>query len=663
MMNETEKKILIDIIENNDEIPERYKDILFPNYKKESELVYANKMRKEDILANEDGSVPVPLQIEKSFNQTKAKCDWKNLLVFGDNLQLLKTIYENNNEIIKDKVKGKVKLIYIDPPFATDSDWNGSIGQKAYSDKKKDSEFIEYLRRRLILAKEVLAPDGTIYIHLDEKKSHYIKVICDEIFTSFDFKEIIWVCGLMGSGNFFPKAHETILCYKSPNAYFNPPSRIGYSKSIIKSLKKDSKGWYYSRGRETSGGTKSLKTYICTDPKFTKEEAILYASENKKQPAWDVWMGVNSEMANEFGDEFVGNYNKDLNSVDYPTQKPDELLKRIIQTSTNEEDLVMDFFGGSGTTAAVAEKLNRRWITCDVGKLSYFTIQKRLLKIENSKDLINEKKKYNKKAKPFITCTLGTYDLKKALELEWDKYKEFVSSLFDIKLKKVEISGLAFEGKKDEELVKIFNYQTFRDVSINEEYLENMHSILQNRIKGRVYIVAPANNIDFISDYYEIDDIKYYFLKIPYHVIKELHQKPFQKFRQPRSKDKINSLEESIGFSFKRPIEVKSKLINKKDIIELVISEFQSKEPENEKTIEEKKLKNFDTLSAIYVDEDFDGENFKMTKNLFAGDLINKNNKQLKISFDRNKLGKSIMIVYTDIYGNDFTEMYNINGG
>ena len=142
-----------------------------------------------------------------------------------------------------------------------------------------------------------------------------------------------------------------------------------------------------------------------------------------------------------------------------------------------------------------------------------------------------------------------------------------------------------------------------------------------------------------------------------------MHQKPFQKFRQPRSKDKINSLEESIGFSFKRPIEVKSKLINKKDIIELVISEFQSKEPENEKTIEEKKLKNFDTLSAIYVDEDFDGENFKMTKNLFAGDLINKNNKQLKISFDRNKLGKSIMIVYTDIYGNDFTEMYNINGG
>lgn len=188
-MNETEKKVLIELIENNDEIPERYKDILFPNYKKESELLYANKMRKEDILANEDGSVPVPLQVEKSFNQAKSKCDWQNLLVFGDNLQLLKTIYENTNDIIKDKVKGKVKLIYIDPPFATDSDWNGSAGQKAYSDKKKDSEFIEYLRRRLILAKEVLAPDGTIYIHLDEKKSHYIKIICEKFLQDLILKK------------------------------------------------------------------------------------------------------------------------------------------------------------------------------------------------------------------------------------------------------------------------------------------------------------------------------------------------------------------------------------------------------------------------------------------------------------------------------------------
>lgn len=104
-------------------------------------------------------------------------------------------------------------------------------------------------------------------------------------------------------------------------------------------------------------------------------------------------------------------------------------------------------------------------------------------------------------------------------------------------------------------------------------------------------------------------------------------------------------------------------MIRKKDIIEIIVNEFQSKEPENEKTIEEKKLKEFDTLSAIYIDEDFDGENFKMTKNLFAGDLIKPNNKQLKITLDRNKLGKAIMIVYTDIYGNDFNEMYNISGG
>ena len=390
-MNEKLKKEIIEMLENNIQLPTELQYIMFPTKEKEYKLTYADKMRKEDILSNEDGVSSVPIQIQKTFISDE-KDSWKNMIVFGDNLQFLKTVYEDTDENIKGKIKGKVKLIYIDPPFATNSDWVASDGQKAYSDKRKDAEFVEYLRRRLILAKEIMADDSTIYIHLDEKKAHYIKVLCDEIFTNYDFKEIVWICGLMGSGDYYPKAHETILCYKSKNAFFNFPCRNGYSKSIIKSLKKDKDGWFYSRGRETSGGTKALKTYICNNPELTKEQAIEFASKTKKQPAWDVWMGINKEMANDFGDEFVGNYNKDSNSVDYPTQKPDELLKRIILASSKPGDIVMDFFGGSGTTMSVAEKLGRKWITCDMGKLSFYTMQKRLLKIRDSRDIYNKKR-------------------------------------------------------------------------------------------------------------------------------------------------------------------------------------------------------------------------------------------------------------------------------
>lgn len=151
-------------------------------------------------------------------------------------------------------------------------------------------------------------------------------------------------------------------------------------------------------GRESSGGMNCLKTYICSDPNRSKEQAIEFANSTRKQPVWSVWIGK-KEIATEYNDFPVGTYAyTSQDSTGYPTQKPEQLLKRIIQSSTNEGDLVLDFFGGSGTTAAVAEKLGRRWITCDMGKLSFYTVQKRILQIQDSRDL---KKKIWKKSKAF----------------------------------------------------------------------------------------------------------------------------------------------------------------------------------------------------------------------------------------------------------------------
>src|SRR3989338_6176503 len=161
-LNEYDIQFLIEKLQKGELIPEDYKYKLFPVKQKEYELVYAGKMRKDDIRANEDGVFPVPLQVEKIFNGDEYPAgdkDWRNMIIFGDNLQFLKTVCENKDPLIKDKVKGKIKLIYIDQPFATESDFQTNKGQKAYTDKSKGADFIEFLRRRLVLAKELLADD------------------------------------------------------------------------------------------------------------------------------------------------------------------------------------------------------------------------------------------------------------------------------------------------------------------------------------------------------------------------------------------------------------------------------------------------------------------------------------------------------------------------
>src|SRR3990167_3464916 len=158
-LNKQDIEFLIDCLKTGKEIPEVYKYAIFPTKQKEYELVYAGKMRKEDVLADTEEAKPVPLQIEKVFNGKKYPFyskDWHNLLVFGDNLQILKTFNENKDPLIKGKVKGKVKAIYIDPPFATKDEFQNREGAKAYNDKKKGAEFVEFLRRRLVVAKEIL---------------------------------------------------------------------------------------------------------------------------------------------------------------------------------------------------------------------------------------------------------------------------------------------------------------------------------------------------------------------------------------------------------------------------------------------------------------------------------------------------------------------------
>lgn len=641
-LNEIDKKYLIRLLESGEQIPEDYKYMLFPSLQEEYELTYAGKMRKEDVLAGEDGTLPVPLQVERIFNGDKHPGfddGWRNMIVFGDNLQFLKTINENKDPLIKDKVKGKVKLIYIDPPFATQDEFQNKEGAKAYSDKKKGSEFLEFIRRRLIVAKEILADDGSIYVHLDEKMADYIKAIMDEIFGKNNYRrQIIWFTktssGYKSKAENWVRGHDVILYYvKSSRFKFNKQYILDYKKEYLARFKKvDEDGRKYRDDR--SNGIRQ------------------YLDELNGIAINDVWDDIMSFQQAATANEIIG----------YPTQKPEELLSRIIKASTDEGDLIMDFFGGSGTSMAVAEKLGRRWITCDLGKLSYLTMQKRILQIQDSQSL-DKKSKYNKPAKSFITCKLGMYDLGTTLNLEWDKYKEFVAQLFEYDIKEVKTSGIEFDGEKRGFPVKVFNYIEHKESAVDYGYISELHKSLKSKRYSRVYIVAPATRVDFIADYEEIDNTRYYFLKVPYEMIEELHKTPFTKLRQPRSKNDVNDIEEMKGFQFIYTPEVECSLESGvKDTI-LKVSKFTSDPLNGCKT------DNFSTLSSVFVNYDYNGEEFLMDDVRFWSEIESKkkDDKDTQVIYKDSEptgiewsiptklLGEKTVFIFTDIYGNDVT--------
>jgi DNA (cytosine-5-)-methyltransferase len=289
-------------------------------------------------------------------------------------------------------------------------------------------------------------------------------------------------------------------------------------------------------------------------------------------------------------------------------------------------------------------------------------MQKRLLQIQDSKCL-ESKTKYNKPARSFITCKLGMYDLGTTLNLEWNKYKHFVSQLFEYDAMERKTSGIKFDGEKRGFPVKVFNYVEHKESAVDYNYISELHKSIKSKRYSRVYIVAPATRVDFIADYEELDDTRYYFLKVPYEMIEELHKTPFTKSRQPRSKDDVNDIEEMKGFQFIYTPEVECVFKNGgKDTI-LSVTKFVS-DPLNGCEMD-----NFSTLSSIFVNYDYNGKEFLMDDVRFWSEIESnkKENKDTKVNYDNEKLisiewriptkllGDKTVFIFTDIYGNDVT--------
>ncbi|MCK4287407.1 MAG: site-specific DNA-methyltransferase, partial [Candidatus Lokiarchaeota archaeon] len=302
--------------------------------------------------------------------------EWKNLLIWGENEAVIKSLLS--------KFSNKISLIYIDPPFATGGDFNLKIqigengkfiDEIAYVDKwKKGLEsYLSFLQERLVLMKDLLISSGSIYVHLDWHISHYVKLIMDEIFGIDNFRnEIVWAypAASAKTRKFFIRSYDSILFYtKSKKYVFNddPNIYMEYSNRVKNALKKDEHGIFYYRGGSHNGKKLSRKVYVEQEGIFPR----------------DVWNDIPYIRANV--NEYQG----------FSTQKPERLLKRIILASSSENDLVADFFCGSGTTLSVAEKLGRRWIGCDSNYHAIHMSKKRILNISSSNDILKWKQKYN----------------------------------------------------------------------------------------------------------------------------------------------------------------------------------------------------------------------------------------------------------------------------
>ena len=363
--------------------------------------------------------IALPFQTVETVNETAQQrqltldmlfagreTEWRNRLIWGDKKYVLPSLLP--------EFAGKVNLIYIDPPFATGADFSFTttipesdnsflkepsiIEQKAYRDtwSKGLDSYAQWFYEAAVLLRELLSEDGSIYVHCDWRLNSCIRLILDEVFGSTNYiNEIVWKSGVIkgarGKSDRFGKLIDYILFYAKSEKYkFNNTYKpYDLSSKNNKFIHQDKEGRIYSR--DTPLGDYSQEKIAEFDAagriymtKNGKKQLIRYLDELEGLTVGELWDDI--FPINQVGNE----------RLNYPTQKPQALLERIIKASSSEGDLVLDCFCGSGTTAATAEKLGRRWITCDLGRFAIHTARKRLLSINN--------------VQPFIVQNLGKYE-------------------------------------------------------------------------------------------------------------------------------------------------------------------------------------------------------------------------------------------------------------
>ena len=449
-LTDNEKRDVVKLIEEGKVLPEKYRFLLFDE-SKQVELTWNGK-------SDEVTNVVLPFQIIEQIDEPRNEevkmaqgsfdfasgrqmAGWTNKLIWGDNKYILSSLKNGpmREEIEKE---GGIKLIYIDPPFDVGADFsmNVEIGDDSYEKKpnvleqlayrdtwgRGEDSFLSMIYERLVVMKDLLADDGSIFLHCDWRLNSSLRLIMDEIFLKDNYKnEIIWKRkgGSANPENQLDNSVDYILWYsksrdnkvnhqftkesEEAKKYINerftnedpdgrkymtsPIVSPNYRENLIyeyRGFKPPRNGWSISK-EKMEQWDKDNKLYF--PEKGERIYRKIYLDEYLGQPISNIWTDV--FKINPMSKE----------RVDYPTQKPETLISRIVELSTNEGDLVADFFSGSGSTAAVSEKLNRKWICSDLGKFAIHTTRKRMIGIQR------ELKKSGMNWRAFEILNLGKY--------------------------------------------------------------------------------------------------------------------------------------------------------------------------------------------------------------------------------------------------------------
>ena len=480
-LTDNEKRDIVKYLEAGKPLPEKYRFLLFDT-DKEVELLWNGKTDEVENMVlpfQAIEHIDEPRSEEKITAQTtlfdtsgRQIKGWSNKLIWGDNKLILSSL--KNGPLRKQiEAEGGLKLIYIDPPFDVGADFSMNIeigdpargGQRdtftkkpsvieeiAYRDTwgKGADSFIAMIYERLKLMHGLLADDGSIYVHCDYRLSGHMRLVMDEVFGKNNFRnEIIWCyTSASNTSSDFPKKHDTIYRFaKSENFIFNKDSiRVEYDEKTKQNYKEGLKGsgtFYEGKIKES-------------------EDVVL---KNGKVPE-DWW---------EFA--IAARYPIDgVKRTGYPTEKPFPLLERIIKASSNEGDLVADFFCGSGTTLAVAEKLGRKWIGSDLGRFSIHTTRKRMIGVQR------ELKKAGKDFRAFEILNIGKYEREKFLTVNENlreeekriqrenKEKDFIKLILSAYKAEPVDSFNTFVGKKRDRLVAVGSI----DTPVTSDFLERV---------------------------------------------------------------------------------------------------------------------------------------------------------------------------------------------
>ncbi len=372
-------------------------------------LIYEGKKSRQEILYT------FPAVVQSLWKGDHAN----NRLYYGDNLYILANLL---NDV---SIRGNVRLIYIDPPFATKSVFQSRTQTDAYTDLLEGSHYIEFIRERLILLRELLAEDGSIYVHLDENMAFYIKVVMDEIFGKGNFRN--WITRKKcNPKNYTRKTYGDISDYilfytKSKDYVWNRAVEEWTEEKILKEYEyvEEATGRRYKKVPIHAPGERNGETgkawrgmmppkgkhwqYI---PKTLDEmdargeiywspsgnpRRKVYLDESKGIPAQDIWL------------DFRDAHNQNIEITGYPTEKNPDLLKRIINASSNAGDLVLDCFAGSGTTLQGAAELHRKWIGVDNSREAISTILNRFIHGSSPMgDYVNKGKAVKAKSLPLF---------------------------------------------------------------------------------------------------------------------------------------------------------------------------------------------------------------------------------------------------------------------